>query len=138
MDATKVVFVQEPSAPASPESVSTPSPAPISTPEQLSPADGIEFDSSTSGIALEWKAVPGAASYTVEIDEYDSGSGLWLSESAGSRTKSGITATSYSFESPVKSPGRWRVWAVSSDGQESEKSSWWDFSYKVESSQNET
>ncbi|MGB9939007.1 hypothetical protein [Methanosarcina sp.] len=135
VDATKVIFVQEPSAPAPKEPVSTPSPAPISTPEQFSPADGTVFDNFTSGITLEWKAVPGAASYTVEIDEYDSGSGLWLSDSARSRMESGITATSYSFEPAVKSPGRWRVWAAGSDGQESEKSGWWDFNYNVESSQ---
>ncbi len=132
-EATKVVFVQESSAPASQKTVSTPSPELVSTPEQLSPADGTEFDSSTSGITLEWKAVPGAANYTIEIDEYDSDSGLWLSESAGSKIKSGITATSYSFESPGKVPGRWRVWAVGSDGQRSEKSGWWNFSYQVES-----
>ncbi len=133
VDATKIVFVQEPSVPASQEPVSMPSPAPISTPEQLSPADGTVFDSSTSGITLEWKAIPGAANYTVEIDAYDSGSGSWLSESAGSRIKSGITRTSYSFELPVKAPGRWRVWAVSPGGQESEKSGWWNFDYTIKS-----
>ena len=133
LNATKVVFVQEPSVPASSEPVSTSSPAPISTPEQLSPADGTVFDSSTSGITLEWKAVTGAANYTVEIDEYDSGSGSWLSESTGSRIKPGITKTGYSFELPVKAPGRWRVWAVSPGGQESNKSDWWNFNYTIKS-----
>ena len=99
-EATRVVFVQESSEPATPKTDTTPSPESVSTPEQLSPADGTEIDNSTSGITLEWKAVPGAANYTVEIDEYDSYSGLWLSESVGSKKKSGITATSYSFESP--------------------------------------
>ena len=142
VDATKVVFVKEPSTPATQEpgstSGSTPSNAPISVPEQLSPADGTELDSSMSRIALEWKAVPDAASYTVEIDEYDTGSGRWLSESVGSRIKSGITTTSYSYESQAKMPCRWRVWAVGPDGQESEKTGWWDFSYIVNSSQNNT
>ena len=139
VDATKVVSVQEPPTPTTQEPDSTPgSTALISVPEQLSPVDGIEFDSSISRIALEWKAVPGAASYTVEIDEYDSGSGRWLSESVGSRIMSGITTTSYSYESQAKVPCRWRIWAVGPDGQESEKTSWWDFSYKVDSSQDNT
>jgi hypothetical protein len=130
VDATRVVSVQEAFAPASEEQVSTPSPEFISKPEQLSPADGTIFDDSTSRITLKWRPVPGAASYTVEIDEYDPGSGLWLSESTGSRIESGMTGTSYSFEPQVKARGRWRVWTVGSDGQESEKSSWWNFNYK--------
>ncbi|RXA15586.1 hypothetical protein EQO05_14785 [Methanosarcina sp. MSH10X1] len=134
VDATKIVSVKEASAPAAQEPVSAPSPELISTPEQLSPADGTVFDNSTSGITLEWRAVPGAANYAVEIDQYDSGSGLWLSESAGSGIESGITTTSYSFEPPLKTPFRWRVWAVSSEGQESEKSGWWNFDYAAESS----
>lgn len=134
VDATRVVSVQEASAPASEGQVSTPSPESISTPEQLSPADGTVFDNSISGIKLEWRSVPGATGYTVEIDEYNPVSGLWLSESTGTRIESGITATSYSFEPQVKASGRWRVWAVGSDGQESEKSSWWNFDYTTESS----
>lgn len=122
VDATKVVYVQEPSTPAS-ES--------ISTPKQISPADGTEFDNSTSGVTLKWTAVSGASNYTVEIDAYDSSSDSWLSESSGSQVISGISTTSYSFEFPTEGPGRWRVWAVGQDGQESEKSSWWNFNYTV-------
>jgi hypothetical protein len=129
VDATKVVFVQElaastSSAPASSTQVSSKS---LSTPKQLSPASGTVFDNSTSGTMLEWTAVSGAANYTVEIDAYDSNSNSWLSESAGSSVIPGINTTSYSFEFPSKGPGRWRVWAVSLDSQESKKSDWWNF-----------
>jgi len=123
VDATKVVYVQESSTSASPE--------PISTPKQISPADGTIFDNSTSGAMLKWTAVSGASSYTVEIDTYDSSSGSWLSESTGFQVISGISTTSYSFEFPAEGPGRWRVWAVGQDGQESEKSDWWNFDYTV-------
>jgi hypothetical protein len=123
VDATKIVYVQKPSEPTSSEL--------ISTPKQVSPADGTVFDNSTSGVTLEWTAVSGASSYTVEIDAYDSSSGLWLSESAGSQIISGIGTTSHSFEFPSQSPGRWRVWAVGADGKESEKSSWWTFNHTV-------
>lgn len=123
VDATKVVYVQESSTP--------PSSAPIPTPKQISPADGTVFDNSTSGATFKWTAVSGAANYTVEIDAYDSSSGSWLSESAGSQVISGISTTSYSFEFTAQGPGRWRAWAVGSDGQKSVKSGWWNFNYTV-------
>jgi hypothetical protein len=123
VDATKVVYVQESSTP--------PSSSPIPTPKQISPADGTVFDNSTSGATFKWTAVSGAANYTVEIDAYDSSSGSWLSESEGSQVISGISTTSYSFEFPAQGPGRWRTWAVGSDGQESVKSGWWNFNYTV-------
>lgn len=126
VNATKVVFVQEPpisvsSAPASSNS--------LSTPKKLSPANGTVFDNSTPGAALEWAVVSGASSYTVEIDTYDSSSNSWLSESARSSIIPGINTTSYSFEFPDNGSGRWRVWAVGPDGQESKKSDWWNFNY---------
>lgn len=123
VDATKVVYVQESSTP--------PSSAPIPTPKQISPADGTVFDNSTSGATFKWTAASGAANYTVEIDAYDSSSGSWLSESAGSQVISGISTTSYSFEFTAQGPGRWRAWAVGSDGQKSVKSGWWNFNYTV-------
>lgn len=123
VDATKVVYVQESSTP--------PSSAPIPMPKQISPADGTVFDNSTSGATFKWTAVSGAANYTVEIDAYDSSSGSWLSESAGSQVISGISTTSYSFEFTAQGPGRWRAWAVGSDGQKSVKSGWWNFNYTV-------
>ena len=77
VDATKVVFVQEPST--SSKQISS---APLSTPKQLSPAMEQYSTIPTSGATLKWTAVSGAANYTVEIDAYDSSSGSWLSESA--------------------------------------------------------
>src|SRR5665647_919546 len=123
VDATKVVFVQAVSY--------TTSPVPLSTPKPLSPANGTVFDNSSSRTSLKWTAVPGATNYTVEIDTYDSISNSWLSESAGSSLIPGISTTSYSLEFLAKGPGRWRVWAVGPDGQESRKSDWWDFNYKT-------
>jgi hypothetical protein len=118
-NATKVVFVQKPTTPASPVL--------LSTPKQISPANGTVFDNSTSGATLEWTAVSSAVNYTVEIDTYDSSSNSWLSESSGSTVIPGVITTSYSFNFPAKGPGRWRVWAVGQEGQESKKSDWWNF-----------
>ncbi|MCC4772098.1 hypothetical protein FXV91_18590 [Methanosarcina sp. DH2] len=124
VSATKVIFVEEPS-------MLTPS-VPISTPEQVSPASGEVFDTSTAQAVLKWKAVSGAANYTVEIDSYDSSTGMWLSETSGSRVVSGISGTSYSFEF-LEGTGqyRWRIWAMSSEGRESDKSGWWNFSHPL-------
>lgn len=124
VNATKVVYVQESSpSPSSSQVTSKTLPAP----KQLSPANGTVFGNSTLGTTLEWTAVSGAANYTVEIDSYSPNSNSWLSDSAGSSVIPGINITSYSFEFPAKGPGRWRVWAVSPDGQEGKKSDWWNF-----------
>lgn len=133
VDAIKAVFVKElpPSASPAPSSSIQVSSKSLPTPKQLSPANGTVFDNSTAGTAFEWTAVSGAANYTVEIDAYDSNSSSWLSESSGSDVISGIDTTSYSFEFPAKGTGRWRVWAVSPDGQESKKSDWWNFNYTI-------
>lgn len=124
VDATKVVYVQESSASTSSTQVSSKT---LPAPKQLLPANGTVFDNSTFGTTLEWTAVSGAANYTVEIDTYDSNSNSWLSESAGSTVIPGVSTTSYSFEFPTRVPGRWRIWAVGSDGKESMKSDWWNF-----------
>lgn len=124
VSATKIIHVEE-------TSTSTSS-VPLSTPEQVSPANGEVFDNSTTQAALKWKAVSGATNYTVEIDSYDSNTGEWLSKSSGSDVVSGISGTSYSFEF-LEGIGqyRWRVWAVSSDGTESSKSGWSTFSSQI-------
>lgn len=121
VSATKVVYVEEPPTPA--QSVSIPAP------EQVSPANGEVLDISAMQAALQWKAVSGAANYTVEVDSYDSNTGQWLSESSGSYIIPGISGTSYSFEFPEGiTQYRWRIWAVSPEDVESNKSGWWTFS----------
>lgn len=121
VEATKVIYVQQ-----APDSEV---PAPTSAPKQISPANGTVFDSSAQGATLQWSAVSGAASYTVEIDMYSPDTSSWLSESSGSWIIPGISTTSYSFEFPASGTGRWRVWAVSQEGAESEKSNWLYFNY---------
>jgi hypothetical protein len=128
-DAKKVVFVKDLTA----SEHSTASSVQLSTPKQLSPANGMVFDNSTSGTTLEWTAVSGAASYSVEIDSSDLDSDSWLPETAEAGVISEINTTSYSLDFPTKSIGtcRWRIWAVSPDGKESKKSGWWNFNYTI-------
>lgn len=121
VSASKVVYVEETSTPTSPSV--------LTAPEQVSPVNGEEFDSSITQASLKWKTVSDAASYTVEIDPYDPNTGQWFSASSGSDVFSGISGTSYSFEFlEGVDQYRWRVWAISSEGEEGTRSDWWAFS----------
>ncbi|MCK4528327.1 choice-of-anchor D domain-containing protein, partial [candidate division WOR-3 bacterium] len=103
----------------------------ILTPTQLSPADGSVFSNYPRKTTLEWSAVPGATSYTVEIDCYHCcQSGKWCTD-VGKTYKlvPNIKATSYTFNFVGAQPGRWRVWAVDAIGQERPKTGWWEFRY---------
>ncbi len=104
---------------------------PVSTPAQLYPADGTEFNHTPRLTTLEWEAVEDAASYAVEIDSYSNETGTWLSESEEPLVVSGINETVYTFEFPDTEQGRWRVWAVDATGQESDRSDWSNFNYVV-------
>jgi hypothetical protein len=103
----------------------------ILTPTQLTPADGSVFDHYPRTTTLKWTAVPGATSYTVEIDCYHCcQSGKWCTD-VGETWKlvPNLKATSYTFNFVGAQPGRWRVWAVDASGQESPKTGWWEFRY---------
>jgi hypothetical protein len=105
---------------------------PLAIPQQISPANNITFYHYPRTTTLAWTPVDGAASYTVEIDCYSCcQSGKWCSD-IGQQWKvvTGLTTTSYTFDFVGAQPGRWRVWAVKSGGQQSAKSGWWDFTYK--------
>jgi hypothetical protein len=116
-------------------------PAPI----QLSPADGAELSPPADQIALknyspntkvEWQAVPGAASYTVELDFCD-GRDKNIRQCIDpqpltlrmSPPPTGIVGTSYEFTFVARQPGRWRVWAIDKKGEEGFKSPWRTFFY---------
>lgn len=101
-------------------------------PVQISPTDGTVFDHYPRRTTLAWRSVDGATSYTAEVDCYqccqsnqwcaDVGQ-IWL-------LVPGLPATSYTFDFVGAQPGRWRVWAVDSGGQESPKTNWWEFHYR--------
>lgn len=110
-------------------------PAPI----QLAPADGAELSPAAEYMAhtkIEWQPVPGAVSYTVEID-YCDGRNKNIRECIDPQPllirknppAIGIVGTSYEFSFVGKQPGRWRVWAIDQKGQEGFKSPWRMFFY---------
>jgi hypothetical protein len=103
----------------------------LATPQQTSPANGSVFGHYPRTTTLKWNAVAGAASYTVEVDCFHCcKSGFWCTD-VGQQWKvvPGLTTTYYTFDFVGAQPGRWRVWAVGSGGNESAKSGWWGFTY---------
>lgn len=109
----------------------------LGAPLPLLPVDGAEFNHYPRTTRLEWSAVPGAASYTVELEVCQPG-GVDGEECQDSRLLqirrnpplSGIEGTSYEFLFIGAQPGRWRVWAVDEKGRVGAKSTWSKFIYK--------
>jgi hypothetical protein len=109
----------------------------LEAPRILSPIDGKEFDHYTRATKLEWAPVPGAVSYTVELEVCQLGGAdekecrdPRLLQIRGNPPLSGIEGTSYEFLFIGAQPGRWRVWAVDAKGQLGLKSAWSKFIYK--------
>jgi hypothetical protein len=100
----------------------------LSAPVQISPPDGMVYSHYPRCTDLIWEDAPGAASYTIEVDYYDSRA--WLTD-LGKRYMliSNIKATAYSFDFIGAQPGRWRVWAVTADRKEGPKSGWMEFRF---------
>jgi hypothetical protein len=103
----------------------------LSPPVQIAPAHGTVFDHYPRKTTFVWKPVQGATSYTVEIDCYHCcQSGKWCSDVAKPWIiVPNLTNTEYTFNFVGAQPGRWRVWTVGPDGQESPKTDWWEFRY---------
>jgi len=102
-------------------------------PLPLSPASDSVFNTYPRTTTLQWGSVPGAASYSVEIDCHDCCvAGQWCTD-VGKQWDivRNVYATSYTFNWVGANQGRWRVWAVGSSGQEGPKSDWWYFTYTV-------
>jgi len=102
----------------------------ITTPDQISPADGTVFNHYPRKTALIWSEVPGASHYTLEL-QYCSSRGCddWVKAlSDENPLLTGLTTTSYTFDFVGAQPGRWRVWAVV-NGVETPKTDWWEFKY---------
>jgi len=102
----------------------------LSTPVQVSPASSTVFNNYPRTTTLQWSAVSGAASYTVQVDYYQPGDTTCTSGTQDYLTPN-ITGTSYTFDFVGAQPGCWRVWAVDAAGRQSPKSGWWEFSYTI-------
>jgi WD40 repeat protein len=95
----------------------------IVPPEQTLPTDKSIFNYYPRTVTLRWSEVPGATSYAIERS---SASGAnW----SAAYQASNLRTTSYTFDFVGAQKGRWRVWAVDDAGNESEKSSWREFTF---------
>ncbi len=102
----------------------------LPAPAQLSPASGTVFNNYPRTTTLQWSAVAGAASYTVQIYYYQPGDTTCTGGAQDYLTPN-ITNTSYTFNFVGAQPGCWRVWAVDAAGRQSSTSGWWEFSYTI-------
>jgi hypothetical protein len=102
-----------------------PPPTPVSPPSKSS------FSHFPRKTDLVWQPVPGAATYSVEVDCFlCCEAGKWCSDVGKSRiSASEITTSSFTFSWVGKNMGRWRVWTVDSHGNDGKKSDWQEFTY---------
>lgn len=106
----------------------------LAAPVQLLPEEGEVFEIFPRATSLTWEAVDGAASYDIEIDCFiccdpddwctDIGEPAYSSVT-------GLTSPQYDFEWVGAQPGRWRVRAVRSNGQEGDWTDWREFVYTI-------
>jgi hypothetical protein len=103
----------------------------LPAPTQLGPANGISFDRFPRTTTLTWRPVSSAVSYGVEIDCMGCcEGGRWCADLGKQwKVETGINSTRYVFDFVGAQPGRWRVWAVSANGQAGNRSGWWEFRY---------
>lgn len=104
---------------------------PLTAPKHVSPANGSSFGRFPRTTTLVWSTVQGAASYTVEIDCFGCcQSGKWCTDTGTPfKIVQNVNGTQYQFDFVGAQPGRWRVWAVDSNGNKGPKSAWWEFRY---------
>lgn len=101
------------------------------TPIQLLPEDNSSFKGYPTTLTLEWKPVPGADSYDVEIDCLGCRQpGKWDSETGQVwKIGPGIDKTKYTFIFAGNYKGRWRVRASKGFFQKGDWSSWRYFKF---------
>lgn len=103
----------------------------IKAPEQLSPANGSKFSHFPRTNTFAWKPVPGAKSYTIQIDcMHCCDAGKWCFDLGKKwKVKTNLQTTSYTDTFVGAQPGRWRVWAVGPGGVKGKMSPWFYFSF---------
>ena len=103
----------------------------LAEPVQIYPADGTAFRHFPRHTVLVWQEVPGAKSYAVEVDCFHCCKhGFWCTDVDRTwMVRPNITSTVFDFDFVGAQPGRWRVWAVGENGEESPKSEWRTFSF---------
>src|SRR5258708_874477 len=101
----------------------------LAIPEPVSPPAGAVFDRYPRETKVTWKPVDGAVSYVAEWDNGQS-DGTWSSElNKGALARVPASGVSATFNFVGAQPGRWRVYAIGPNGEQSEASAWREFRY---------
>ena len=100
--------------------VTNAAPQALVAPQQVSPADGTEYSAIVIldpgyNVNFEWTAVPGAASYVIELDG----------------TQHAVDGTTVTLPVPNFGNHKWRVWAKDANGASGPASSKDSFSINV-------
>jgi len=103
----------------------------LPAPERISPANGTVFDNFPRKTTLKWTEVPGAASYTVELDCFHCCvKDRWCTDVKGAyHFVTDLKKNEYTFNFVGAQPGRWRVWVIDKEGKESATTDWWTFDF---------
>jgi hypothetical protein len=101
-------------------------------PTQLFPPDGTVFDRDPHWTTLEWKPLIGAVMYRVEVDCLGCcGDSQWCTDLGEEWYVADETDSTHNFDFGDTHIGRWRVSGINSQGQEGQRSGWWEFTYPV-------
>jgi hypothetical protein len=105
----------------------------LRAPRLVSPADGAVFDHFPRTTVLRWRRLPGAATYTVELDCFHCCEpNQWCTDVGRTwQIISGITNNSYTFDFVGAQKGAWRVSATTRRGIQGPMSPWREFTYIV-------
>ena len=95
-------------------------------PRLLTPYDGTIFDDYPRHVNLEWKTVPKATGYEVEVQWQLPDDKSWHTVRDYPKA---VNVPTYSFDFVGAQPGRWRVVATTKDGKRSSWSDWRSFSF---------
>lgn len=100
-------------------------------PVPLSPPNGAVLGNFPRKATLSWSEVPEAASYTLEVDCFDCcEKDQWCSDVGKDYlTLPNLMVNRLTFDFVGPQPGRWRVWAVSTGGQDGDKTEWSKFEF---------
>ena len=107
----------------------------LPAPTPISPDDNQIFNIYPRVTRLEWSALDGAVSYSLEVDvcEFRRNTHQCINPQPlflpANPSTSNIMSTSYEFRFVGAQPGRWRVWGVDKEGREGFKSGWRTFVY---------
>lgn len=108
--------------------------APTDVPLPVEPLDGTVFTTEPGPTTLEWTPVEidSFGSYAVEVDCYGCcREGRWCTDVGETYLVDRLVEdTTWTFSWFGTQPGRWRVWAVSTNGVEYPKSAWSEFRYQ--------